>query len=85
MCITLVVIGGVSLVHSTAASWAAGGLLLAWSVAYQFTVGTVCFSLMTEIPSRRLVIKTVNVGRGLYCVANIVIGSVTPYMLNPYV
>ncbi|GFZ48547.1 Alpha-glucosides permease MPH2 [Saitozyma sp. JCM 24511] len=83
MCITLVVIGGVSLVHSTAASWAAGGLLLAWSVAYQFTVGTVCFSLMTEIPSRRLVIKTVNVGRGLYCVANIVIGSVTPYMLNP--
>jgi hypothetical protein len=59
--------------------------LLAWSVAYQFTVGTVCFSLMTEIPSRRLVIKTVNVGRGLYCVANIVIGSVTPYMLNPYV
>lgn len=83
MCITLILIGGVSLINTTPAAWAAGSLLLVWSVCYQFTVGTVCFSLITEFPARRLAIKTVNFGRAVYCVFGIVIGSLTPYMLNP--
>jgi SP family general alpha glucoside:H+ symporter-like MFS transporter len=84
----LLVVGGVSTVNNIAASWAAGVMLLLWSIAYQFTVsatvqytrcrvrtetsstqvGTVCFSLTTELSSRRLLIKTLNLGRGLYCV-----------------
>jgi len=79
----LLIIGGVSTVKSTAASWAAGVMLLVWSVAYQFTVGTVCFSLATEMSSRRLLIKTLNLGRGVYGVWGIIIGTLTPFMLNP--
>ena len=46
-------------------------------------VGTVCFSLATELSSRRLLIKTLNLGRGLYNVVGIINGTITPYMLNP--
>lgn len=71
----LIIIGGVSTIHSNGASWAVGIMLLIWSVAYQFTVGTVCYSLVTEFASRHLAIKTISLGRGMYCVAGIVNGS----------
>lgn len=38
MCAVLLVVGGVSTVNNIAASWAAGVMLLLWSIAYQFTV-----------------------------------------------
>lgn len=79
----LLIIGGVSTIHTTAASWAAGVMLLMWSVAYQFTVGTVCYSLVAEIPSRRLAIKSINLGRAFYSVIGIINGSYMAYMLNP--
>ena len=37
--------------------------MLGWAVIYQCTVGTVAYSLVGEIPSRRLLIKTVALGR----------------------
>jgi SP family general alpha glucoside:H+ symporter-like MFS transporter len=49
--------------HATAAANATGGMMLGWATFYQLTVGTVCYSLVGEIPSRRLLIKTVALGR----------------------
>lgn len=46
-----------------AASLATGSILLVWALIYQLTVGTVCYSLVAEISSRRLQIKTVVLGR----------------------
>jgi len=83
MFFALIVIGGVSLNSSVGASWAAAIMLLMWSVAYQFTVGTIAYSLVAELSSRRLLIKSINLGRGLYAVLGIIIGTLTPYMLNP--
>ncbi|OJJ45306.1 hypothetical protein ASPZODRAFT_143947 [Penicilliopsis zonata CBS 506.65] len=66
-----------------ASSMATGSMMLGWALCYQLTVGTVCFSLVSEISTRRLQIKTVVLGRALYIVANILCSVVTPYMLNP--
>ena len=46
-----------------AASLATGSIMLVWALSYQLTVGTVCYSLVAEISSRRLQIKTVVLGR----------------------
>jgi hypothetical protein len=45
MCAVLLVVGGVSTVNNIAASWAAGVMLLLWSIAYQFTVSATMHSL----------------------------------------
>ncbi|KAI0207006.1 sugar transporter-domain-containing protein [Astrocystis sublimbata] len=66
-----------------AASLATGSILLVWALVYQLTVGTVCYSLVAELSSRRLQIKTVVLGRILYNIVGIVAGVITPYMLNP--
>jgi SP family general alpha glucoside:H+ symporter-like MFS transporter len=47
------------------AALATGSLMLIWAVIYQLTVGTVCYSLVGELSSRRLSIKTVVLGRNL--------------------
>ncbi|KAF3347789.1 hypothetical protein VD0002_g9460 [Verticillium dahliae] len=62
---------------------ATGSMMILWALVYQLTVGTVCYSLVSELPSRRLQIKTVVLGRNLYNVVGIINNVVTPYMLNP--
>jgi SP family general alpha glucoside:H+ symporter-like MFS transporter len=43
----------------------------------------VCYSLVAELSTRRLQIKTVVLGRNLYNIVGIVCSVLTPYMLNP--
>ena len=66
-----------------AASLATGSIMLVWALCYQLTVGTVCYSLVAEISSRRLQIKTVALGRATYNIVAIICNVLTPYMLNP--
>lgn len=66
-----------------AASLATGAMMLVWAMVYQLTVGTVCYSLVAELSSRRLQIKTVALGRAAYNVIAIICNVLTPYMLNP--
>jgi SP family general alpha glucoside:H+ symporter-like MFS transporter len=54
-----------------------------WAAVYQLTVGTVCYSLVAEISTRRLQIKTVVLGRALYIIVGIIASVLTPYMINP--
>ncbi|KAK7052770.1 MFS general substrate transporter [Favolaschia claudopus] len=86
LCIILLVLGFLALVpasHRDQAANATGSLMLVWAVIYQLTVGTVCYSLVGELSSRRLSIKTVVLGRNLYNVVGIICSVLTPYMLNP--
>ncbi|KAH4199188.1 hypothetical protein HBI73_072620 [Parastagonospora nodorum] len=62
---------------------ATGAMMIVWAMFYQLTVGTVCYSLVAELSSRRLQIKTVVLGRNLYNVIGIITSVLTPYMLNP--
>ncbi|KZV83510.1 sugar transporter [Exidia glandulosa HHB12029] len=83
MLLTIGCLAFVPSAHATAAAYATGGLMLGWATFYQLTVGTVCYSLVGEIPSRRLLIKTVALGRNAYNVVGIVCSVLTPYMVNP--
>jgi SP family general alpha glucoside:H+ symporter-like MFS transporter len=58
-------------------------MMIVWALFYQLTVGTVAYSLVAEISTRRLQIKTVVLGRILYNIVAIICGVLTPYMLNP--
>ncbi|TVY51961.1 Maltose permease MAL61 [Lachnellula cervina] len=86
LCSMLFIIGFLGLVpeaHKNQASLATGSMLLIWALCYQLTVGTVCYSLVAELSTRRLQIKTVVLGRNLYNIVAIICSTITPYMLNP--
>ncbi|KYK55885.1 maltose permease [Drechmeria coniospora] len=86
LCAMLFVLGFLGLVpeeHRTQGSLATGSIMIVWALFYQLTVGTVCYSLVSELSSRRLQIKTVVLGRNLYNVVGILTNVLTPYMLNP--
>ncbi|OJD16372.1 hypothetical protein ACJ73_08890 [Blastomyces percursus] len=86
LCVMLLVMGFLGLVPESkreSGSLATGSMMLVWALVYQLTVGTVCYSLVGELSSRRLQIKTVVLGRILYNIAAIVCNVLTPYMLNP--
>ncbi|KIH87551.1 hypothetical protein SPBR_04862 [Sporothrix brasiliensis 5110] len=86
LCTMLFIMGFLGLVpasHRDQSSIATGSIMLGWALCYQLSVGTVCYSLVAEISTRRLQIKTVVLGRVLYIIVGIVCGVLTPYMLNP--
>ncbi|KAL4917293.1 general substrate transporter [Aspergillus aurantiobrunneus] len=86
LCVMLLVMGFLGLVpeeHRTQSSLATGSMMLIWALFYQLTVGTVAYSLVAEISTRRLQIKTVVLGRILYNIVAIICGVLTPYMVNP--
>ncbi|KAK0638617.1 general substrate transporter [Cercophora newfieldiana] len=86
LCAMLFVLGFLGLVPQAQrreGAIATGSIMLCWALAYQLTVGTVCYSLVSEISTRRLQIKTVALGRILYIIVGIVCSVLTPYMLNP--
>jgi hypothetical protein len=44
---------------------------------------TIAFSLVAEMSTRRLQVKTIALGRASYNVAAIIVNVLTPYMINP--
>ncbi|KAJ4142481.1 hypothetical protein NW754_009923 [Fusarium falciforme] len=86
LCSMLFVMGFLGLVpdaHRDQASLATGSMMIVWALFYQLSVGTVCYSLVGELSSRRLQIKTVVLGRNAYNIIGIINSVLTPYMLNP--
>ncbi len=64
-------------------SWGKGSLMLIYVFFYDLSVGPVCYSLVSEIPSSRLRQKTVVLARNCYSIAGLFSNTATPYMLNP--
>ncbi|KAK9234243.1 general substrate transporter [Lipomyces kononenkoae] len=87
MCILFVLLIGIGSISASladkGASWAIGSLLLVFTFVYNCTVGPVCYSLVSEIPSTRLRVKSIAIARNVYNVGSIVNTVITPYMLNP--
>ncbi|KAL4893617.1 general substrate transporter [Aspergillus ambiguus] len=83
LCAVLLIIGFISIApESSILSWVTGSMLLAFTFVYDCTVGPVCYTLVSEIPSARLRIKTVTVARSIYNIFDIVNSVIVPYMLN---
>ncbi|KIL95643.1 mfs sp general alpha glucoside:h+ symporter [Fusarium avenaceum] len=86
LCIVLCVLGFLGLVPEAQrekGALATGSLMIGWAVVYQLSVGSVAYSLVSELPSRRLQIKTVALGRIFYGIVGIINAILSPYMLNP--
>lgn len=84
LCSMLMILGFLGIpTDRDAASLATGSIMLVWAAFYQLTVGTVCYSLVAEMSTRRLQIKTVALGRVCYAIVAIICNVLTPYMLNP--
>ena len=83
MFVILVIMGGLGIpALSSSTGWGIGALILILTFSYDFTVGPVCYSLVAELPSTRLRIKTVVLSRTLYNVAGIIIGLLQPRFMN---
>ncbi|PCG90701.1 Major facilitator superfamily domain, general substrate transporter [Penicillium occitanis (nom. inval.)] len=81
--VLLLVVGFISIAPETSGTaWATGSMLLVYTFFYDSSVGPVCYSLVVEIPSTRLRIKTVVLARNLYNCFSILNGVIIPYMLN---
>jgi SP family general alpha glucoside:H+ symporter-like MFS transporter len=78
----MITIGGSGFGHSTGASWVAGSLLIVYTFVYDLTVGPVCHSLVAEIPSTILKIKTVVLARNFYNIACVINYIIVPDMLG---
>lgn len=68
LCTMLMVLGFLGLVPDSKreqAAMATGSIMIVWALFYQLSVGTIAYSLVGELSSRRLQIKTVVLGRNL--------------------
>jgi MFS transporter, SP family, general alpha glucoside:H+ symporter len=86
--VLLLVVGIVSVAvpnstRNSAAGWATGGLLLAWTAVYDAGVGPVCYALVSELSSTRLRAKSIVLARCVYNVGAVVVSIIAPRMLNP--
>ena len=67
----LVIVGGLGVSNSDGAAYGVGSLLLIYTFVYDITVGPVCYSIVAEIPSTRLKIKTVVLARNFYNIVSL--------------
>lgn len=63
--------------------YASGALLLIWIFVYDISVGPVCYSIVAEIPSTRLRIKTVVLARTCYKIVAIGVIFLNPAIISP--
>ena len=80
----MMTIGAVSCVAtSSAVSWALGALVIFLTFSFNCTIGPVCYSLVSEMPSTRLRVKTVVLARVMYNVTCVITNILAARMLNP--
>lgn len=84
MLVSLLVVGFLGIPKSSSTiSWVSGAFLIVFVIAYQTTVGPVCYCFVTELPSARLRIKTVVLARIAYNLAALGANFLNPPILNP--
>jgi SP family general alpha glucoside:H+ symporter-like MFS transporter len=84
MFVALIVSGTVGTLPETqAVSWTLGSLVILLTFVYDITIGPVCYSLVAEIPSTRLRVKTVVLARVAYNIVTLISNVLMPKMLNP--
>ncbi|PVI07346.1 general substrate transporter [Periconia macrospinosa] len=79
---TLLIVGFCSLSRTTAANWAIGGILILFVFIYDFTIGPITYTIVSEMSSTRLKAKTIVLARALYNISNIVVNVLTNYQLG---
>jgi SP family general alpha glucoside:H+ symporter-like MFS transporter len=81
-CLLLIIVGCLSFAGSNSSVWAIGALLIVFTFVYDFTVGPVTYSLISELSSTRLKAKTIVLARAAYNASNIFVNVMTNYQLS---
>ncbi|KAI1801787.1 sugar transporter [Daldinia bambusicola] len=80
--IILIIVGSLAFVKTNGSVWAIGGMLIVFTFIYDFTVGPVTYSLISELSSTRLKAKTIVLARAGYNASNIFVNVMTNYQLS---
>ena len=78
----LIIVGSLSFATSNGPVWGIGALLILFTFVYDFTVGPVTYSLISELSSTRLKAKTIVLARAAYNTSNIFVNVMTNYQLS---
>jgi len=78
----LIIVGACSFAGTQASNWAIGAVLILFVFVYDFTIGPVTYSIVSEMSSTRLKAKTIVLARALYNISNIVVNVLTNYQLG---
>ncbi|KAK4039656.1 general substrate transporter [Parachaetomium inaequale] len=78
----LIIVGCLSFGTTKASVWAIGATLIVFTFVYDFTVGPVTYSLVSELSSTRLKAKTIVLARAAYNASNIFVNVMTNYQLS---
>lgn len=62
--------------------WAESSLLIVWNFAYDFSVGPICFVVISECSAARVRSRTIAVATAAQAVLGIVMTVAIPYMIN---
>ncbi|EAT84252.1 hypothetical protein SNOG_07976 [Parastagonospora nodorum SN15] len=80
--VILIIVGSCSFAGTQASNWAIGGILILFVFVYDFTIGPVTYSIVSEMSSTRLKAKTIVLARAFYNISNIVVNVLTNYQLG---
>ncbi|CAN9082018.1 unnamed protein product [Alternaria sp. RS040] len=80
--VILIIVGSCSFAGTQASNWAIGAVLILFVFVYDFTIGPVTYSIISEMSSTRLKAKTIVLARALYNISNIVVNVLTNYQLG---
>ncbi|KAI1077990.1 general substrate transporter [Whalleya microplaca] len=80
--VLLIIVGSLASSSTNASVWAIGALLVVFTFVYDFTVGPVTYSLVSELSSTRLKAKTIVLARAAYNASNIFVNVLTNYQLS---
>ncbi|KAI1775880.1 sugar transporter [Hypoxylon cercidicola] len=78
----LIIVGSLSFSGSNGSVWAIGAMLIVFTFVYDFAVGPVTYSLISELSSTRLKAKTIVLARAGYNASNIFVNVMTNYQLS---
>jgi len=82
MALFLVGCGFASFAPGNLSGFIAGGILTGYTAIYDLTIGPICYSIVSEIPSIRYRTSTLSAARGAYLVAGLVNHFLTPKMVG---
>ena len=82
LAILLSSVGFTAFIKGKSGGWATGSILCVYTLIYDLTIGPICYSIVSEIPSVRDRAATLAAARGTYLVVGLANGYISPRMLN---
>lgn len=83
MVVILIIIGGLGVGEQTSGkSWGVGALIVVMLFFFQLSVGPSCYTLVAEMPSTRLRVKTVALARAFYNSGGFIVNALQPKIIG---